>query len=431
MSSVRAYAAETLYQVVDKGLSLSQVMPRYLDKLPEKERPLLQQLCYGVLRYLPSLENYCSKLLDKPLKGKQRPFQFLLYVGIYQLQHMRIPAHAAVAETVNALKPMRAPGLKGLVNAVLRNFQRQQSELETAAQQIDACKYNHPGWFLNKIKAAYPEQWQDIVAANQQQAPMWIRVNAQHSTPKQYIKLLARERIEAQRVAGFDDALLLQKATDVYNLPGFKQGHSSVQDGAAQLAARLLDAQDSEYILDACAAPGGKTCHILELANCQVTALDHDEDRLSRVTENLTRIGLKAKLQCADASDTKAWWDGKQFDRILLDVPCSATGVIRRHPDIKWLRRASDIEQLVSLQKSILEQIWLLLKPGGTLVYATCSVLPEENTKQVKQFLANHSDALHVPLNELDTLDNPGWQLLPETHDGFFYAKIEKNNKMV
>ena len=426
MSSVRAYAAETLHLVVDKGQSLAQLLPKYNDKLPPKERPLYQQLCYGVLRFLPSLENYCSQLLEKPLKGKQRPFQFLLYVGIYQLQHLRVPAHAAIDETVNAVKTMRAPGLKGLVNAVLRNFQRRQHELEDAANKIDACKYNHPGWFINKLKAAYPDSWLNILAESQQQAPMWLRVNNNFNTPKQYRDLLTDVDILSSSVDGFEDAVLLEQATDVYKLPGFELGHSSVQDGAAQLAARLLAPQNGDKVLDACAAPGGKTCHILELAKCDVTALDQDQKRLERVTENLDRLGLNATLKCADASEPSTWWDGEQFDRILLDVPCSATGVIRRHPDIIWLRRASDIEQLADLQKQILEQIWPLLKKGGTLVYATCSVLPEENTDQVKQFLASHSNAKHISIHATDTAENPGWQLLPSDHDGFYYAKLEK-----
>jgi 16S rRNA (cytosine967-C5)-methyltransferase len=426
MSSVRAYAAETLFLVIDKGQSLSQVMPKYSDKLPLKERPLFQQLCYGVLRYLPSLENYTAQLLDKPLKGKQRSFQFLIYVGIYQLQHMRIPSHAALDETVNAAKTMRAPGLKGLINAVLRNFQRRQSELEQAAEKIDACKYNHPGWFINKLKAAYPDTWQSILAANQLQAPMWLRINAQYQTPLQYRKLLGEHDVLATTDSDFQDAVLLDQPIDVYKLPGFELGHCSVQDAAAQLAARLLAPQDNEKILDACAAPGGKTCHILEIANCDVTALDQDQTRLTRVSENLERIGLNAQLICADASDPSSWWDGEQYDRILLDVPCSATGVIRRHPDIKWLRRASDIEQLAALQKRILECVWPMLKQGGTLVYATCSVLPEENTLQIQQFLQTHADAKHIQLTPADTLSNLGLQLLPNKHDGFYYAKIEK-----
>ncbi|MBE0364522.1 16S rRNA (cytosine967-C5)-methyltransferase [Pseudoalteromonas ulvae UL12] len=427
MNNLRALAAEVLYQVVDQGQSLNQVLPIAASKVNPKEKALLQQLCYGVLRYLPSLEHYCRELLAKPLKGKQRVFQFLLYVGIYQLQHMRIPPHAAVAETVNALQALNAPGLKGLVNAVLRNFQRRQDELEQAAEQNEVCKYNHPGWFIKLIKSAYPKQWQQILAANQQQAPMWLRVNQQHHTTQQYLDKLNGASISARLVDGFTDAILLDSACDVFSLPGFADGACSVQDGAAQMAARLLDPQEGERILDACAAPGGKTCHILELANkLDVIALDCDQSRLNRVQENLDRIGLSATLQCADASTPDTWWDKQLFDKILLDVPCSATGVIRRHPDIKWLRRAADIEQLATLQASILETNWSLLKPGGTLIYATCSVLPQENSDQVKAFLAKHQDAVHQPLHNNDTLAQPGWQFLPELNDGFYYAKITK-----
>lgn len=426
MANVRAIAAETLYQVVDKGVSLSQLMPSASLKVPPQDKALLQQLCYGVLRYLPSLEHYCQKLLAKPLKGKQRVFQFLLYVGIYQLQHMRVPDHAAVGETVDALECMRATGMKGLINAILRSFQRQQAELEGSANQIDACKYNHPGWLLKKLQAAYPQTWQEIVSANQTQAPMWLRVNqAQYST-KEYQRMLARKEITAHRVDGFEHALLLEQPIDVSKLPEFKNGACSVQDGAAQLAASLLQCEDGEYVLDACAAPGGKTCHMLELAECTMVALDHDAERLEKVQQNLDRIKLSATLTCADASNVDAWWDGTQFDRILLDVPCSATGVIRRHPDIKWLRRASDIEQLAQVQAQMLDKIWPLLKTGGTLLYATCSVLPEENAQQVAQFLARTQNAKLVPLHADDTPERPGWQLLPSTHDGFYYAKLIK-----
>lgn len=427
MNNVRALAAETLYQVVDQGLSLNQVLPAAAAKVAVKEKALLQQLCYGVLRQLPSLEHYCRTLLTKPLKGKQRVFQFLVYVGIYQLQHMRTPAHAAVAETVNALQALQAPGLKGLVNAVLRNFQRQQAELEAAANQVEVCLYNHPGWFIKAVQEAYPEKWQTILAANQQQAPMWLRINQNQYSTDQYLALLTEANIVARKVDGFCDAVLLEKPCDVFSLPGFAEGACSVQDGAAQIAARLIAPQAGERILDACAAPGGKTCHILELAdNLAVTALDCDETRLARVQENLSRIGLQAQLLCADAANPDAWWDKETFDKILLDVPCSATGVIRRHPDIKWLRRAADIEQLALLQSSILDKIWPLLKAGGTLVYATCSVLPQENKDQVKAFLARTDDAIHQPLHDLDTLEQPGWQFLPELTDGFYYAKITK-----
>ncbi len=425
MTNVRALAAQTLFLVVDKGQSLSQLIPTKTAPLTPQDKALFQQICYGVLRYLPSLEHYCQTLLDQPLKGKNRVFQFLLYVGIYQLQHMRTPEHAAVAETVNALKPMKAPGLKGLVNAILRNFLRQRAELERAADEIPACRYNHPGWFIKKLQHAYPQTWQDILSANQQQAPMWLRVNRRRHGRDEYSSLLEQAGIGHSLNPAFRDGIKLDKPCDVNTLPGFKDGTCSVQDAAAQLAGALLEAQNGERILDACAAPGGKTCHILETAAVEMTALDADETRLQRVQQNLDRLGFNAHLLCADAS-SNAWFDGNAFDRILLDVPCSATGVIRRHPDIKWLRRASDIDELVKLQSAILDNIWPMLKPGGTLVYATCSVLPDENAQQIAAFLARHSDAVHQPLNEHDTPDNPGWQFLPGESDGFYYAKLMK-----
>ncbi|CCQ10676.1 Ribosomal RNA small subunit methyltransferase B [Pseudoalteromonas luteoviolacea B = ATCC 29581] len=428
MSNVRAVAAQTLFQVVDKGASLSAQLPNAIKQVSPKDKALLQSMCYGVLRYLPSLENYCQTLLEQPLKGKNRVFQFLLYVGIYQLQHMRIPAHAAVAETVNALSEMRAPGLKGLINAILRNFQRQQASLEEKANAIPVCRYNHPSWFLKAIETGYPQQWESILAANQTQAPMWLRVNQRHHTVEQYSKLLNAEGITHQLEPRFKDGILLANAVDVDKLPGFAEGASSVQDAAAQLAAQLLEPQHNERILDACAAPGGKTCHLLELADCDVTALDFDPTRLTRVEENLSRLGLSAKVIQGDASQPEQWWDQQQFDRILLDVPCSATGVIRRHPDIKWLRRASDIEELALLQAKILRNIWPLLKPGGTLIYATCSVLPQENHVQIQRFLTEFEDAQLSLLHEHDSYEKPGLQLLPGLTDGFYYAKLIKKN---
>ncbi|MGE6463675.1 16S rRNA (cytosine(967)-C(5))-methyltransferase RsmB [Pseudoalteromonas tetraodonis] len=426
VSNVRALAAETLYNVVDKGASLNQELPFASQGLSPKDKALLQQICYGVLRYLPSLENYCQHLVEQPLKGKRRIFQFLLYVGIYQLQHMRVPPHAAISETVNALQQLRALGLKGLINAILRSFQRQQVELEEKAKQIPVCLYNHPNWFIKQVKEAYPDSWEDILEANQQQAPMWLRVNQSQFSTQEYSEMLTANDIEHTLNPDFIDGIKLSKPRDVFSLPEFDTGACSVQDAAAQLAARYLDPQNSDSILDACAAPGGKTCHILELADADVLALDSDATRLERVKQNLERIGLGADLQCGDASQPHTWWDEEQFDRILLDVPCSATGVIRRHPDIKWLRRASDINDLSTLQGDILDSIWPLLKPGGTLVYATCSVLPQENQQQVAKFLANNEDAEHIPLHSEDTKTTPGLQLLPGESDGFYYAKLVK-----
>lgn len=428
MANVRAQAAHTLYNVVDRGISLTAALPRYSEHLSAQDKALMQQICFGVLRHLPSLEFYCQQLLEQPLKGKRRVYQFLLYVGLYQLEHMRVPEHAAVAETVNALESMRAPGLKGLVNAVLRNYQRQHSDLKEQAEQIDACRYNHPGWLIKKLKRDYPEQWQDIIAQNQLQAPMWLRVNERQYNRDEYAQLLTEQGLTFSTDEQFAHGICLDKAIDVFKLPGFKEGASSVQDAAAQQAAVLLAPEDGDLILDACAAPGGKTCHILERADADVLALDSDPDRLDRVSANLQRINLDARLECARAEDVDTWWDGKQFDRILLDVPCSATGVIRRHPDIKWLRRNTDIDELAQLQKEILHAIWPLLKPGGTLLYATCSVLSEENQQQVAAFLAAHEDAQHVALHSDDTSAVPGWQFLPGKADGFYYAKITKQS---
>ncbi|MFC3033209.1 16S rRNA (cytosine(967)-C(5))-methyltransferase RsmB [Pseudoalteromonas fenneropenaei] len=426
MTNVRALAAQTLFQVVDKGQSLSTQLPLAAKQLPVKDRALLQQMCYGVLRYLPTLEHYCQTLLEQPLKGKNRVFQFLLYVGIYQLQHMRVPPHAAVAETVNALQELKAPGLKGLVNAILRNFQRQQAALEASANGNPVCQYNHPSWFIKALQAGYETQWQEILHANQQQAPMWLRVNSRINSVAEYSAKLTAAGIAHSVHDGFSDGILLNQPCDVAQLPDFASGACSVQDAAAQLAARILAPQAGDHILDACAAPGGKTCHILELADCSVTAMDADAERLKRVEDNLARLQLNAHCIQGDAAQPQQWWDGRHYDKILLDVPCSATGVIRRHPDIKWLRRASDITELATLQAEILRQIWPLLKSGGTLVYATCSVLPQENQQQISAFLAAHTDAIWHPLDETDTRDKPGKQFLPGLSDGFYYAKLTK-----
>ncbi len=442
----RASAAKVLFQVVDKGQSLSSALPVAQQQLPVKDRALLQEICYGVLRWLPRLEFISRLLMEKPLTGKQRPVHFLILVGIYQLNYMRVPAHAAVAETVNAIKILKSPRLSGLVNAILRSYQRQQETLETQADGNDVCRYGHPGWIIKRLKAAYPTHWQQILTANNERPPMWIRVNRQHQDRADYQAQLAQDGIESSIPAAdsgtyteapcsfsgcvADSALRLENPVDVHKLAQFDEGHSSVQDGAAQFAAQLLDAQPGELVLDACAAPGGKTAHILERqpALKHLVAVDFDQTRLLRVQENLDRIGLSAELIHGDASKPESWWQGPAFDRILLDAPCSATGVIRRHPDIKWLRRDADIAELAGLQASILDAMWQRLKPGGTLLYATCSVLPAENSEQIKAFLTRTPDAELIPIRPDESRDNPGWQILPDQcgMDGFFYAKLKK-----
>ena len=424
--NIRALAARCLYAVVDQGRSLNDELPKQqlLVDSP-KDKGLLQELCYGVLRYLPELEHQVRRFVNKPLTGKQRVFHFLMIVGIYQIKYTRIPDHAAVAETVAATAILKNKHLKGLVNAVLRSYQR---EPELDEELPDAVKYNHPGWFIKKLQAGYPAHWQQILEQNQQRPPMWLRVNQSKKSVAEYLTLLAEQEIEIVQVTPVSQAILLTSPIDVQKLPGFNDGWVSIQDGAAQMAAPLLQAQAGDNVLDCCAAPGGKTCHILELTPdiASMTAIDIEAQRLVRVEENLTRLGLQAKVIAADAANTEQWFDGQQFDRILLDAPCSGTGVIRKNPDIKWLRRASDIDSLVVLQQQILKSIWALLKPGGTMIYATCSILPEENTAQVKHFVESNNDA---HLEDLAmTAGSKDWQILPgeNSMDGFYYAKLTK-----
>ncbi|BBG60403.1 16S rRNA (cytosine(967)-C(5))-methyltransferase RsmB [Providencia rustigianii] len=420
--NLRSIAATAIGQVLDKGQSLSTVLPELQRNINEKDKALLQEMCFGVLRYLPKLEWFISQLMEKPLTGKQRILHYLIMVGIYQLLYTRIPAHAALAETVDGAVALKRPQLKGLINGVLRSFLRQQVQLEERNHNNNS-QYLHPSWLLKRLQIAYPDQWQDIVDANNQRPPMWLRVNPQHNTTDQYLTLLEQAGITAHLHPTHPNAVRLEDATSVNRLPGFDEGWSTVQDVSAQGCAELLSPVDGDSILDLCAAPGGKTTHILELApKAHVLAVDIDDSRLKRVKENLQRLKQQAIVIQGDGTKPEEWAHGQQFDRILLDAPCSATGVIRRHPDIKWLRRDSDINELSQLQFQILEAIWPYLKPGGTLVYATCSIIPEENSLQIQRFLTKHVDASITDGTEF------GLQILPSTTggDGFFYARLLK-----
>lgn len=424
--NIRALAAKCCHNVIDKGRSLGDELPKLQAKVDGKDKGLLQEICYGVLRYLPELEYDVRQLMQKPLTGKQRVGHFLLLVGIYQIKYTRIPDHAAVSETVAATSVLKCSHLKGLINGVLRNHQRQDRVDEQSLP--DVIKYNHPGWFIKKVQLAYPDVWQDILLANQEKPPMWLRVHQKHHSVNEYLERLSMAEITHTHIDEQSGAIALHQPVDVNRLPGFRDGHVSIQDGAAQQAAHLLNCQPGDKVLDCCAAPGGKTCHILEhTADLEsVTAIDIESERLERVKENLARLKLSANVIVGDATSPSDWWDGQLYDRILLDAPCSGTGVIRRHPDIKWLRKASDIDNLVILQRLIIRKIWSLLKPGGTLLYATCSILPEENSDQIAHFLAETPDAKLIPLttNLLDI----GWQILPNENsmDGFYYAKLLK-----
>lgn len=416
--NLRSIAAKAINQVLDQGLSLSTVIPELQKNISDKDKALLQEICFGVLRTLPQLEWIIQQLMDKPLKGKQRILHYLIMVGLYQLLYTRIPAHAALAETVNGAVALKKPQLKGLINGVLRQFQRQQDILNERFQNSEN-RFLHPSWLLARIKQAYPEQWMSIVEGNNQKPPMWLRVNQHYHSREEYLALLKNEEIPAIADDSHPFAIRLEDPCNVNLIPGFADGWVTVQDRSAQRCAELLAPENKEQILDLCAAPGGKTTHILEIApQAQVLAVDIDEQRLKRVQENLTRLKLNAVVKSGDGRYPEQWCAGMQFDRVLLDAPCSATGVIRRHPDIKWLRRNDDIEQLAQIQKEILHAIWPYLKSGGTLVYATCSILPEENKQQVEAFLALTKDA------QCDYQH----QCLPEEKggDGFFYALIKK-----
>lgn len=430
--SVRAIAAQVILQVLDQGKSLSTLLPEVQSQVKPQDLPLLQEITFGICRVLPRLENIIKKLLDKPLKGKTRIVHCLLLVGLYQLLYMRIPAHAAVDEVVNATKSLKSDSFRGLVNGVLRRFLREQEDILAVVDKH--WQTLHPEWFVNKLKKAYPN-WREIIEANNQKPPMWLRVNQQQNDTKTYRTLL-----EEQEIVSFEcdnpHALRLAQPLSVSKLPNFEQGAVTVQDLNAQWSALLLEPQNGELILDACAAPGGKTTHILEMApQAKVIALDVEAHRLKRVEENLTRLNQQATVVCGDATEPEKWLSeiglsGASFDRILLDAPCSATGVIRRHPDIKWLRQETDIAQLVALQGQILKALWAKLKPNGILLYATCSVLPDENSQQIQHFLAETPDAELMPLPFEQTENTIGIQFLPQENggDGFYYAKLRKRS---
>ena len=423
--NLRSMAAQAVEQVVEQGQSLSNILPALQQKVSDKDKALLQELCFGVLRTLSQLEWLVNKLMSRPMAGKQRTVHYLIMVGFYQLLHTRIPPHAALAETVEGAVVIKRPMLKGLINGVLRQFQRQQEELLAEFGQSEA-RYLHPDWLLNRLKKAWPEQWQAIADANNQRPPMWLRVNRNHHTRDAWLALLEEAGMSGFTHEAYPDAVRLASPAPVHALPGFDEGWVTVQDASAQGCMAWLEPKNGEHILDLCAAPGGKTTHILEVApQANVMAVDVDEQRLSRVYDNLKRLGMKAQVKQGDGRKPVEWCGETQFDRILLDAPCSATGVIRRHPDIKWLRRDRDIKELTQLQSGILDAIWPHLKPGGTLVYATCSVLPEENSQQIAAFLKRTPDAV---LHDTGTPERPGLQNLPaaEEGDGFFYAKLIK-----
>ncbi len=436
----RARAAEAVDAVVTQGRSLDAALPDAEKSIKPSERGLLRALCYGTLRFHWRLRSQLGVLLDRPLKAQDSVIESLIAVGIYQLTDTRIPDHAAVSTTVEASRVLRRPKYASLINAVLRNFLRK--NMQADAPGDDEARYSHPAWLLERLQCDWPDHWLEIVEAGNSQAPMWLRVNAARLSRDEYmdeLKKADRSADEApfnQVIAGFDQAIKLAEPRQVGELPGFIDGQVSVQDAAAQLAAPWLLRGGGKRILDACAAPGGKTAHLLELAGpeADLTAVDLDEGRLDKVRENLARLGLYATVIAADASKPDERWNNIQFDRILLDAPCSASGVIRRHPDIKLLRRAEDIEALAGSQQAFLRALWPLLEAKGRLLYVTCSVLTEENDTVIRQFLESHRDAreddalLNNNIRDLMERKTCGYQILPgrQDLDGFYFACLTK-----
>jgi 16S rRNA (cytosine967-C5)-methyltransferase len=426
--TARASAARVIAEVIHKKHSLNGVLTAALISLPDNDRSLCQQLCYGVIRWQPQLEAISQSLLTKSLRAKDADIAALLLCGLYQLRDMRVPSHAAISETVNACKTLGKPWATGLLNASLRNYQRQHDEIEAKILQQESAQYAHPDWLIQRFKQDWPEQWPAILEANNLQPPMMLRVNKQHGSRQDYLARMAQANIDASAIEFCSDGVVLDTPCDVFQLPGFSDGDASVQDGAAQLVAQALDLKPNLRILDACAAPGGKTCHILEqFPDNHMVALDIDPRRLLQIKQNTDRLKLNAELIASDAVDVNNWWDGQLFDRILIDAPCSGTGVIRRHPDIKLLRRPDDIATLAEQQQQLLNKLWPLLKPDGVLLYTTCSALKQENEEQVASFLQDHPEA-----QENTILPNPaerrsfGYQRLPGDNilDGFYYASL-------
>ena len=427
----RAVAARVLVRIIVEGHSLSKALPDALQPVTDgRQRALIQELSYGTLRWYFRLDAMLVQLMRKPLKQRDADLHCLLLTGLYQLDQLAMPQRVAVHETVQATRALGKDWASGLVNGVLRNYQRRAAVLEAAICENPQACHAHPGWLIDRLQSDWPDHWPAILAANNERPPFSLRVNRQRVTRDEYLDMLAEQSLEATRLA-VPEGIQLDRPVPVEALPGFSEGIVSVQDGAAQLAAGLLALEPAQRVLDACAAPGGKTAHILEsgIELAGLTAIDIDASRLQRVAENLSRLGLHAELVEADAVMPSTWWDGVHYDRILLDAPCTATGVIRRHPDIKLLRKQDDVAALVSRQQALLQSLWLLLTPGGMLLYSTCSVLAAENSEQVERFLGLQADATEIPVNaSWGHACKHGRQFLPGENgmDGFYFACLHK-----
>lgn len=430
--SARLIASQIIEQSVENKMTLSLALNNNDSfKNAGKEKALIQEMSYGTFRWYIQLEHILNQLLDKKIKKKDSRLKYLILIGLYQLRFMRIPPHAVVSETVNTCKKINMLWAKGLVNAILRRYIRESEQVATSIEKHESIKTSHPKWFIEQLRQDWPEHWQSILAANNQKPPMYLRVNKKNQNRKTYLSKLDEAGLKGTATAYSDDGILLETAVDVQQLPGFNEGDVSVQELAAQLCINLLDLKSGHNVLDACAAPGGKSAHILETETAlkSLTCVEKEANRTQRLVDTLQRLKLNAKIKTSDINNLDNWWDKEKFDRILLDAPCSATGVIRRHPDIKCLRTKDEVDNINTLQKELLNKLWQTLKPDGLLLYVTCSILKQENRHVIESFINDNDDCELKPIKAEWGLDTEyGRQILTGQNnmDGFFYACLKK-----
>lgn len=430
--SARALATRVLTEVIITGKNLDYCLDKYLATVDDiRSKSLTQEICYGVMRWYFQLEFIVNALITKPLKHKDTDLYVLMLSGIYQYKFLRTPDHAAINETVQTTREIGKPWASSLVNAVMRRYQREQDKIEKSIIESDVARYAFPAWFIDKVAVQWPENWQSILTASNEYPPMQLRINTENTSRQNYIQELQSKGIDAKNSTLSSEGISLINPMNVVDIPRFKEGCVSVQDFGAQLAATLLDCNPGHRVLDACAAPGGKTGHILEMCAklSELVAIDIDQNRIDLVNDNLNRIKKTATVMQADIRDIGTWWDNDPFDRILLDAPCSASGIIRRHPDIKYLRTLVQIPALVAVQKGLLESLWQVLKSRGKLLYCTCSIFREESDEQIAQFINQYNNVKVLPIDaNWGVKTRYGRQTLPGSgeSDGFYYSLLEK-----
>jgi 16S rRNA (cytosine967-C5)-methyltransferase len=428
----RLIATQIIQQVLEDKITLSNALNNNDSFINAgKDKALIQEICYGTTRWYIQLEYILNQLLDKRIKKKDLCLKYLMIIGLYQLIYMRIPPHAVVSETVATCKKLNMEWAKGLINAILRRYIREADNLNPLLSHDEVIKTSHPHWFIKQLIQDWPEDWNRILDANNQKPPMYLRVNQLKHDRKDYIKILKDAGIKAMATEYSAQGILLERAINVDQLPGFLQGDVSVQELAAQLSAELLDLKPKQNVLDACAAPGGKSAHILETqANLNsLTVIEKEPRRAKKLSDTLTRLHLKAEMKVSDVLNIDNWWNKETFDRVLLDAPCSATGVIRRHPDIKLLRTPKEVSKINELQMNLLTTLWETVKQNGLLLYVTCSILKQENCDLIKRFITNTDNCVLKPIYKDWGIDTGyGKQILTgqDNMDGFFYACLEK-----